>query len=53
LEKAIVLVGVSGGLSSNESINLKVGIFKDGYDSTTGITTLKIRRGKTKTDFIT
>lgn len=53
LEKAIVLVGASGGLSSNEIINLKVGTFKDGYDSTTGITTLKIRRGKTKTDFIT
>jgi integrase len=53
LEKAIILVGVSSGLSSNEIINLKVGTFKNGYDSTTGITTLKIRRGKTRTDFIT
>ena len=53
LEKAIVLVGFSSGLSSNEILNLKVDNFKAGYDSTTGITTLKIRRGKTKVDFIT
>jgi integrase len=53
LEKAIVLLGVSSGLSMNEIINLKVGNFKDGYDPTTGITTLKLRRGKTKVDFVT
>lgn len=53
LEKAIVLVGVSSGLSMNEIINLKVGNFKDGYDPTTGITTLKLLKGKTKVDFIT
>jgi len=53
LEKAIVLVGLSSGLSSEEIRNLKIGTFKAGYDSTTGITTLKIRRGKTKIDFVT
>ena len=53
LEIAVVLVGLSSGLGSNEIINLKVGNFKDRYDSTTGITTLKLRRGKTKVDFIT
>ena len=53
LERAIVLVGVSSGLSMNEIINLKVGNFRTGHNSTTGITTLKLRRGKTKVDFIT
>jgi integrase len=53
LEKAIVLVGVSSGLSMNEIINLKVGNFKARHDSTTGITTLTLRRGKTKVDFTT
>jgi integrase len=53
LEKAIILVGISSGLSSNEIINLKVGNFKDGYNPITSITTLRLRRGKTKVDFIT
>lgn len=53
LEKAIVLMGVSSGLSSNEIINLKVGNFKKGYDSKTKITTLKLRRRKTNVDFVT
>lgn len=53
LEKATLLVGISSGLSSNEIKNLKIGEFKEGYDSHTEITTLKLRRGKTGVDFIT
>ncbi|WP_321417138.1 tyrosine-type recombinase/integrase [uncultured Methanomethylovorans sp.] len=53
LEKAIVLCGVSSGLSANEIINLKVGSFKKGYDPETEITTLKLRRAKVGYDFIT
>lgn len=53
LERALVLVGVSSGLSSNEIINLKVKDFKYGFDEKTNITTLKLRREKTKVDLIT
>ncbi|WP_422656670.1 tyrosine-type recombinase/integrase [Methanosarcina sp. UBA5] len=53
LEKAILLVGVSSGLSANEIIRLKVKDFKEGYDSKTEITTLILRRGKVGTDFVT
>lgn len=53
LEKAIVLCGVSSGLSANELINLKVGTFKKGYDPETEITTLQLRREKVGYDFIT
>ena len=53
LERALVLVGVSSGLSSNEIINLKVKDFKYGFDEKTNITTLKLRREKTKIDLIT
>jgi len=53
LGKAIILVGVSSGLSSNDIRNLKYSDFKNGYDSETKITTLKLRRGKTSVDFIT
>jgi integrase len=40
LEKAVLLTGVSSGLSANEIINLTVLDFKKGYDSKTGITIL-------------
>ncbi|KGK98955.1 hypothetical protein LI82_02620 [Methanococcoides methylutens] len=52
-EKAIILVGLSSGLSANEITNLKICDFKDGYDEDTKITTLKLRRGKTGVDFVT
>lgn len=51
LEKALVLVGCSSGLAVNEISNLRI---KDlGIDNGTKITTIKLRRGKTKVDFIT
>lgn len=53
LEKAILLVGVSSGLSINEICNLKIRNFRKGYDPETGITTLDLRRGKTDVDFVT
>ena len=53
LERALLLVGVSSGLSANEIINLKVKDFKNGFDDKTNITILKLRRIKTKVDFIT
>ena len=53
LEKAVMLVGVSSGLSSNEIRNLTVKEFKKGYDPETGVTTFKLRRAKTRVDFIT
>ena len=53
MEKAILLVGASSGLSANEIINLKVKDFNRGYDPKTGITTLDLRRGKVDFDFIT
>lgn len=53
LEKAILLVGASSGLSLNEIRNLKVKDFKKGYDPETEVTTLKLRRQKVGFDFIT
>jgi integrase len=53
IEKAIILVGVSSGLSANEITNLKVKDFKKGYDPITSVTTLKLRREKVQYDFIT
>jgi len=44
---------VSSGLSCEDIINLKVKNFKEGYDPKTEITTLPLRRIKTKVDFIT
>lgn len=52
-EKAIVLVGLSSGLSANEIANLKISDFKNGYDKETKITTLTLRRGKTGVNFTT
>src|SRR5665647_3253492 len=53
LERAILLLGASSGLSCEDIINLKVSNFKDGYESKTEITTLELRRIKTKVDFVT
>jgi site-specific recombinase XerD len=53
IEKAVLLVGASSGLSAEEVTNLKVGEFKMGYDPHTEITTLSLRRKKTGCDFVT
>jgi integrase len=53
LERAILLVGASSGLSCEDIINLKVSNFKKGYDEKTEITKLPLRRIKTRVDFIT
>lgn len=53
LEKAILLTGVSSGLSANEIRNLKILDFKRGYDPETEITTLSLRREKVGFDFVT
>jgi integrase len=53
LEKTILLVGASSGLSLNEIRNLKVKDFKKGYDPETEVTTLKLRRQKVGFDVIT
>lgn len=52
-EKALILVGCSSGLSSNEILRLTVGQIKQGYDPDTEITTLRMRRAKVGFDFIT
>lgn len=53
LETCLVLVGCSSGLDGYTICNLKVGDFKKGYDPSTGVTTLSLRRLKTNVDFIT
>lgn len=53
LTRAVILVGCSSGLGMNEIINLKINQFLEGYDETTGITTLYIRREKVQYDHIT
>ena len=53
VERAVLLVGASSGLSLNEIRNLKVKDFKKGYDPGTEVTTLKLRRQKVGFDFIT
>jgi integrase len=53
LERAVLLVGASSGLSLNEIRNLKVKDFKKGYNPETEVTTLKLRRQKVGFDFIT
>ncbi|WP_440951483.1 tyrosine-type recombinase/integrase [Methanococcoides sp. FTZ1] len=52
-EKAMILVGISSGLSGNEIINLKLKSFLEGYDPDTEITTFDLRREKVGFDFIT
>jgi integrase len=53
LEKAVLLTGVSSGLSSVEIQNITITDFKKGYDPKTEIVTLKIQRTKTGVDFVT
>ncbi|WP_440944959.1 tyrosine-type recombinase/integrase [Methanosarcina sp. T3] len=53
LTKAVILTGVSSGLSKNEIQNLLIRDYKQGYDPETEICTLQLRREKTNTDFIT
>lgn len=53
LERAIVLSGCAGGLAQNEIRNLKVIDFENGYDATTGVTTLRLVREKTGFPFTT
>lgn len=56
LEKAIVLTGISGGLSDVDIIKLKIADFKNGYDPVNKITILRLTRqklGVTADEFIT
>ncbi len=53
LERALVLVGVSSGLSAVDISNLRVSDFVDGYDPQTGITTLHLVRKKKNYEFYT
>lgn len=53
LEKAVLLVGASSGLASNEIRHIPIKIFKSGYDPETEITTLVLRREKVGVDFVT
>lgn len=53
LEKAIVLVGASSGLASNEIINLRIKDFKNDYCEEDGIATLILVRQKTNYKFVT
>lgn len=53
LQRALILVGVSSGLSCNEIINLKLSDFTNGYDQATEITAFDLTRRKTGIDFIT
>ncbi|AAM04968.1 tyrosine-type recombinase/integrase [Methanosarcina acetivorans] len=53
LEKALVLTGISSGLSINEISNLMVRGFMEGYDEETGITTLHLIREKVGYEFYT
>lgn len=53
LERALILVGCSSGLAVSDICNLRISEFKNGYDPETEITTLKLRRVKTKFDFVT
>ena len=52
-DRAIMLIGLSSGMSTAEIISLTVEQFKQGYDPVTGITTFDMRRGKVGNDFIT
>jgi integrase len=53
LERALILIGVSSGLAAAEICNLTIGDFRKGYDTVTGVTTLRLRREKVGYDFIT
>lgn len=51
LERALILVGCSSGMSQNEIRRLTIKQFKDGYDPDTGITIISMRRGKSGVGF--
>lgn len=53
LEKAIMLVGISGGLSDVDIVNLRISDYEKGFDPETNITTLELTRIKPDFDFIT
>ena len=53
LERAVVLIGISSGLSAIDIINLRIKISKTGYDPDTEITTLHLKRTKTGVEFTT
>jgi len=54
LREQVIILGIaSSGLSVSDVVNIRVGTFKKGYDEETGITTLELRRVKTKEDFVT
>lgn len=56
LEKALILTGVSSGLSDVDIVNLKISDFKNGYDPINKITILRLTRhklGETGEDFVT
>lgn len=53
LEKCLVLVGCTSGLSAEEVRNLTLEDYFSGYDKTDEICTLQLRRTKTDVDFIT
>ncbi|WP_321418049.1 hypothetical protein [uncultured Methanomethylovorans sp.] len=52
-DKAIILVGCSSGLTASAIVKLTIEQFFKGYDPETRITTLFLRREKTKIDFVT
>lgn len=52
-DRAIMLTGLSSGMSTAEIISLTLEQFEQGYDPETGITTFDMRRGKVERDFIT
>ena len=53
LERALVLVGCTSGLSAIDIINLKIKDFNDRYDPKNEITTLSLVRRKTEVKFYT
>ncbi len=53
LERALILVGVSSGLSAVDISNLRVSDFLSGYDEKTCITTLHLVRQKMNYEFYT
>ncbi|AKB36122.1 hypothetical protein MSSAC_1532 [Methanosarcina siciliae C2J] len=53
MQAAIMLTGISGGLSAEDITNLKLKTYLDGLDKETGICTLVQRRMKTDTRYIT
>lgn len=53
LEKCLILVGCTSGLSAEEVRNLTLEEYCSGYDETDEICTLQLRRKKTGVDFIT